>query len=490
VAIRVSAAKPSERRTGAPPADVTCVRERLEAHAETRERAAYRSHAAVPAMPGDARLAPAPDAFEDLTSGDLVEPLRRARDTAARAESRDAWQRLLGWVEDLVLADRVRTLRAELQGLPQGGATPEGQADIREQILLRTSEERAKLGYATGRARAEARLPGLDVAGLAAGAARLLAATEALYRQECREVLPHLGIDPAGPKASDALWLAHLGRRFDALFPAEGLRDCAAATLEGMSIELSRRPIAFDATPRDDRAPGVAWFPIRVPEEIAISHGAPPSPDAYASGFFAIGQALAASYVSPSLPIEQRRVHDRALARGFGWLFSDLLCDPLWLEAFPTGPDPLALARALGLRQLYAVRRCAGRVPVALALADLPAGADPRRLAERYVEDVAAATHFEVRPPTYLDAVDAELGVLAELRGRCLAASLGEHLRLRFGRRFWTARGAGELLKEIWNTGSTYTADALAAALGLGPLEPARLADAAFGGTGLWIAGR
>ena len=63
------------------------------------------------------------------------------------------------------------------------------------------------------------------------------------------------------------------------------------------------------------------------------------------------------------------------------------------------------------------------------------------------------------------------------LRGWCLEAQLSELLRERFGRRFWRERAAGELLKELWNTGATYSAEEIAAQLGLGALEIDRLIE-------------
>jgi hypothetical protein len=48
---------------------------------------------------------------------------------------------------------------------------------------------------------------------------------------------------------------------------------------------------------------------------------------------------------------------------------------------------------------------------------------------------------------------------------------LREHLKTRFGARWWASRMAGNLLKEMWETGDRYTADEMAAQIGIGPIE-------------------
>jgi hypothetical protein len=65
----------------------------------------------------------------------------------------------------------------------------------------------------------------------------------------------------------------------------------------------------------------------------------------------------------------------------------------------------------------------------------------------------------------------AEPAAVDELRAACFAAQLAEHLCERYGRAFWRARACGELLKELWHTGTTYTPEELAAQLGMGPLS-------------------
>jgi hypothetical protein len=63
------------------------------------------------------------------------------------------------------------------------------------------------------------------------------------------------------------------------------------------------------------------------------------------------------------------------------------------------------------------------------------------------------------------------------LRARLFAVALGEYFRTRYGHRWWAARKAADELIDLWNTGSRYTVEELAALAGLGELNFDLLAD-------------
>ena len=57
------------------------------------------------------------------------------------------------------------------------------------------------------------------------------------------------------------------------------------------------------------------------------------------------------------------------------------------------------------------------------------------------------------------------------LRAWALETSLREHLRDRYGNRWFAQRAAGGLLRELWNEGQRLSGDELAAELGLPPID-------------------
>ena len=63
------------------------------------------------------------------------------------------------------------------------------------------------------------------------------------------------------------------------------------------------------------------------------------------------------------------------------------------------------------------------------------------------------------------------------VRAWAFASQLRDYLQSRFGQRWWASRQAGNFLKEIWETGDRYTADEMAAQIGIGPLAFDRLIE-------------
>jgi hypothetical protein len=63
------------------------------------------------------------------------------------------------------------------------------------------------------------------------------------------------------------------------------------------------------------------------------------------------------------------------------------------------------------------------------------------------------------------------------LRGRLFAASLVEHLRTRYGSRWWSRRAAGDELVDLWSTASRYTVEELAPLAGAGALDAELLSE-------------
>lgn len=57
------------------------------------------------------------------------------------------------------------------------------------------------------------------------------------------------------------------------------------------------------------------------------------------------------------------------------------------------------------------------------------------------------------------------------LRAWAFEVSLREYLKTRFGSHWWASRRTGDFLKEIWETGDRYTADEMAAQIGIGPIR-------------------
>jgi len=377
----------------------------------------------------------------DVTSGDALPELRAEEAAASFAETRERHARMIAAVQAAVVARRTRELAARARARPDAPA-------LREELVARESEALAELGFANARAFAEALRPGVDYAWWSGQAESFLTATAAGFRDAERALRP-------------LAW--------DEVFPAARLRPALDFALEGLSVPLARAP----GLRTDESAParGLAFACApRVPGEVWLVGAPRAGIPALEAIFTAAGEALHAAFTSATLPLERRALGDPASALVWRFFLPQLLAEPSFAESGPAGGRADAFAAVLRAQRLAAARRAAALVAAELALAELAPGSDPHGLETLYAERIALALGRDPDEAAFLIECSAGLRSVDELRALALALELAGHLRERFGRRWWSVRAAGELLLELWNTGTTYTPEALALELGVGPL--------------------
>jgi hypothetical protein len=481
---------------------MTDLRERYEAYREQRERCAFRFAAGLDGAPD---LAVLDDGFGDLTSGDALDALRADRDAATFADARAAADRLLTLVQGVVLAARTRELTSSLQrraraqrvragahersaaewrlALPAAtdaaergaiqGALDRAWAELnplREELCAERSSVLAGLGHATPRAFAQARRPGVDLDAWNEQAERLLRATQSGFADLVRGACAEAEVEAGGAHRGDWARVAALPR-YARFFSADRLGAALDFTTAGLGARFSDvAAIESDSEEREGKQPASLCFAPRVPEEVLVSVW-PRAGVASCEGLLrAAGCALQLAFTSPALPVERRCADDLALQRSWGLLLARRIGDREWIESAPVAAKADSFRDAIRFRRLLQMRSTAARARFELALASLPPGTDPRSLDASFAEVMSEASGATFGPEGYLVDTSLDLLALDELRALCLEAQLAEHLRERFGHRFFEQRAAGDLLKELWNTGTTLSAEELAAELSLGPL--------------------
>ena len=479
------------------------LRERFESFWEAQAAAVYRFRSGRSAVLDLARV---DGEFGDITSGEALEEIRKGQEWASWADARDAWRRLHVGVARAALAAHARALAVEL-GEREAAAVVRVDGEertlfawesrtaleddagrrrriedavdgrlaelnaLREELRARTGEALERFGFPSVRAFAEAALDGVDFDAWGAAASRLLEATDSAYRDGLRAALPEVNARPEHARRGDLeRWL-----RLDAyreLFPANRLRACFDHTVEGMRIRLNDLPgISIDDAPRPGKNPRACCVAERLPGAIHVVLLPRGGLDDYEAFFHECGHALHFAHTEAALPIERRVVLDRGTAELWAFLLQYRIHDPDWIADGPAAVRAGAFVETARLRKLAGVRRCAAKVRFELELEGLPNGQDPAPLAPRYAEELSLGTGAQHAEARYLYDTDPWLYSVDYLRAWCLEAQLAEYLRTRFGRRFWRERRAGDLLKELWNTGATYTAEQLAGELGIGPIS-------------------
>jgi hypothetical protein len=482
------------------------LRERFEAAHEAFANVLWRFRTGLDA---DLDLGRLDETYGDVTQGELADYARKALESATLESARDAWRRLRFGLEREGVRARTRALWCELsereartQVRPGGVAAkqatlyawrvrlgveddPDRRArigdaldaeqerldELRTELFIATGEALASFGHAT-RADFERSLSTeLDLEAWARGAEWLLEATEGVWRDGQGATLGALGIDPAHATRADEAWVARLPRLASRL-PREHRSELVAHATLGLGLRGDGLPgVEYDLAPRAGKHPSPRCVALRVPGDVRVILSDAGGVESARALLHQTGRALALSFSSAELPAERRLIGDPALGEYWGELFGARLADPEWLAELVPGPMFDAALEATRQQRRARLRRTAALARLEVELLALGAGETPWPFAERYAEELTRATGYRYRRAGYLAEIALRPRALHQLRAACLEVRVAEWLRLEFGRRFWRERRACELWKELWNTGTSYDADGLAAELGLGALE-------------------
>jgi hypothetical protein len=389
-----------------------------------------------------------------VQAANFSETLARENQAAARLDLTARWAERVRGSDDL-RAERRRSQKQAAQGL--------GHKNLREfgAVLSGVAPER-----------------------LARGAEGFLQQTERLYRAALSRHAPRLwpDADPARLTYADWLFWRHQTQP-QPLFPARELLPTYGDFIRGLGWRASQQNnLRFNETERPGKNAAAECFPLTAPQEIVVMFRPALGVSDYREFFAVVGQAQHYAWTSPDLSrLYPAFVYapDKAVNEGYAALFRAFFTDAAWLREYRAGlePEPArALAYDETLLLLAEARRwCA----LLLWEAETDGVSDLRdeTLAQSYADRLTEATAFQHDAAFALSELPAPLELAGRLRGLLLAAALGDYLRVRYGRRWWAARRAGDDLIDWWNTGSRYSAEDLARAVGAGELSFDLLAD-------------
>ncbi len=343
----------------------------------------------------------------------------------------------------------------------------EASNNLRAERLVKQHDAARSLGYSSYLELFE-QLRRLDYTEIARQAARVLSGTEPVYIARLDEVLRReLGLAVDRAERSDAMYLLHL-TSFDDQFPSQVMLQIYGETMAGLGIAVeSQRNIAIDSEPRPRKNPRAFCMPISVPDDVRLVIRPVGGQSDYQALLHESGHAQHYGWSSAQLPPEFKYTGDYALTETYAFLFNHLISDGDWLAAFLGLTDSSEFARSVMLARLVSVRRYVAKLTYER---QLHADENLARSAELYAELQSDATRFKTEPAEFLFDLDDSFYSASYLRAWAFEVSLREHLKIRFGRRWWASSRAGDFLKQMWETGDRYTADEMAAQVGIGPI--------------------
>jgi hypothetical protein len=353
-------------------------------------------------------------------------------------------------------------------------AVIEASNDLRSERLVKHHEAARTLGY-SGYVELFGQLRGINYADVARQASSLLLRTEPVYVAQLAGVLKReLGVAVEQAERSDAMYLLHL-TRFDNRFPPDSMLDVYRETMAGLGINVeSQKNITVDSEPRPRKNPRAFCMPISVPDDVRLVIRPAGGQSDYQALLHESGHAQHYGWASEQLPAEFKYTGDYALTETYAFLFNHLISDGEWLATFLGLTDNEEFVRSVMLTRLVSVRRYVAKLNYEL---HLHADEDLTGSAALYAELQIAATRFKAQPAEFLFDLDDFFYAASYLRAWAFEILLREELKTRFGRRWWSSSRAGDLLKQLWETGDSYTADEMAAQVGLGAISFEPLID-------------
>ncbi|HEX7177741.1 MAG TPA: hypothetical protein VF240_20950 [Pyrinomonadaceae bacterium] len=489
--------------------DLGSYRSEYAAYCSALQRERHEHHAGRAPEP---HLAPLRDRYADLWTRETIDELRRKLDdTPAHFETERAGLRALVHAACLnhaeASADEVAAelARCEAAACVEWGGEKIGAAETVELIAREADATRRRelaarwfdalrpcddlraarlyalaecvraLGFDGPRSLYED-ASGVSLHGLASAADSFLERTAPTY-------MSHLARSTARENAFAAVGsLSHAdelffgrAKRLDALLTPRGERAAYAELMAGLGVRVEQQKnlIVEDG----ERGASTACFGVRPPDEVYLvaagdAHAAWKS---YSDFFFEAGRAQHFAWSSPETAARRPEfIHaaDAAARTAAGFLFKSLFYDATWgVECLRLRPvEARELARSAALLELLDTRRDCAALRYALAV-DEAGGVLSEQLAEAYLSLYGEATGFARDPATRLLDTAGALDAAGRLRARLLAASLREHLRSRYGHRWYASRAAGGELTDIWNTALLHPAEQLARLAWGGTLE-------------------
>lgn len=339
--------------------------------------------------------------------------------------------------------------------------------DLRAERLVKLHAAARALGYESYISLFE-QVCRVDYGRILRAAEPLLVRTESLYVTRLNETLRRdLGIGIEEAERSDCLHMVRL-TRYDARFSASRLLDVYRQTMAGLGIHIdAQRNIAIDSASRPHKQPRPCCVPILVPDEIKLIIRPAGGQADYKALLHEAGHAQHYGWTAAGLRPEFKYTGDYALTEAYAFLFQHLLMDPAWLGELLGFADSREFIRSVMLVELMMARRSVAKLGYERRL---HAGETLAGAADDYAARLTDAIKFKTAKAEYLSDTDDGFYVANYVRAWAFESQLREHLKSRFGQRWWSAQQAGNFLKEIWETGDRYTADEMASQIGIGPI--------------------
>lgn len=389
----------------------------------------------------------------------------------SRFESRStiAWQGREITFQEAFVAIKTERNRESRRGIYQKrAALIEASNDLRAERIAKLHEAARSLGY-TSYANLYEVLRQKDYLQLAKEVQHLLDKTETVYVKRLDETLRQtLNITIEEAERVDALYFLNLSD-YDRRFPASELLRVYKETMHGLGIKVDRQKnIQIDSEERPHKNPRAFCAPVVVPSEIKLVIRPIGGQSDYQAMLHEGGHAQHYAWTSTELNPEFKYTGDYGLTETFAFLFDHLPLESEWLAGMLNFRDNRGYVETSKLSRLLMTRRYAAKL---IYESEFHSACNLSTAPTIYAEQQTNATKFNTPKVEFLADMDDGFYSANYLRAWAFEALLRDYLKTKFAKNWWTSRGAGSFLKDLWDTGDRYNADEIASQIGIGPIS-------------------